>query len=77
MKSYITKFRLRGVNSFKLQSEYNQKLFPDRNLISGETFLAHFLNGPLQQTKKQFTVTLKFRNERLSKYYWQNVNVTI
>ena len=34
----------------------------------------HFLNGRLQQIKKQLTVNLKFRNERLSKFYQQNTN---
>ena len=33
---------------------------PDSIFILFEKFSAHFLNGPLQQIKKQFIVTLKF-----------------
>ena len=61
----------------KLFMFISRNLIPDSIFISSVTFSAHFLYGPLQQIKKQLTVTLKFRNERLSKYYRQNTNVTI
>ena len=59
------------------KAHISRNLIPDSIFILFVTFLAHFLNGPLQQIKKQFTVTFKFRNERLSNYYLQNTNVTI
>ena len=59
------------------KAHISRNLIPDSIFISSVTFSAHFLYGPLQQIKKQLTVTLKFRNERLSKYYRQNTNVTI
>ena len=50
------------------KAHISRNLIPDSMFILFVTFSAHFLYGPLQQIKKQFTVTLKFRNERLSKY---------
>ena len=55
----------------------NRNFIPDSIFILFQTFLVHYVNGPPQQIKKQFTVTLKFGNERLSKYYLQNTNVRI
>ena len=59
------------------KTHISRNLIPDSIFILSVTFSAHFLYGPLQQIKKQFTVTLKFRNETLSKYYRQNTNVAI
>ena len=59
------------------KAHISRNFIPDSIFILFETFLAHFLNGSLQQIKKQFTITLKFRNKRLSKYYRQNTNATI
>ena len=38
----------------------SRNFISDSIFILFETFSAHFLNGPLQQIKKQFTVTYKF-----------------
>ena len=67
--------QLLDTNDYK--AHVSRKLIPDSIIILSETFLAHFVNSPLLQIKKQFTVTLKFGNERLSKYYLQHTNVTI
>ena len=66
-----------GISFQGHKAHFSRNFIPNCIFIVLETFSSHFLNGPLQQIKKQFTVTLKFRNERLSKYYLQNTNVTL
>ena len=40
------------------KAHISRNFIPDSIFILFETFSVHFLNGPLQQIKKQFTVTL-------------------
>ena len=71
----MTKLWYKGVRFLNDKAQFSKNFSSDSILFLFETFLAHFLNGPFQQNKKQLTVILKFRNERLSKHFLPNTSM--